>query len=79
MNNLPATRFSAAFDAAGLSQFAYSPTSAQIALNAWPSLGSMIDSGKRVVVFMDNQADFASVPWIIDEFSNMFEDAYGEW
>jgi len=75
-NNLPATQFSAAFDAAGLSQYAYSPPSAQIALSAWPTLGSMIDNGKRVVVFMDNQANYDAVPWIIDEFSNMFEDAY---
>ena len=25
---------------------------------------------------MDYNADFNSVPWIIDEFQNMFEDAY---
>jgi hypothetical protein len=41
-------------------------------------LGSLIDSGKRVLAFMDNQADFTQVPYLIDEFSNMFEDAYGE-
>lgn len=27
---------------------------------------------------MDYDASFSSVPWIIDEFSNMWEDAYGE-
>ena len=36
----------------------------------------MIDSGKRVVTFIDNQAAFDSVPYIMDEFSNMWEDAY---
>lgn len=36
----------------------------------------MISSGGRVVVFMNYQADFNSVPWIIDEFSNMWEDAF---
>ena len=36
----------------------------------------MIDSGKRVVTFMDNSASFNSVPYIMDEFSNMWEDAY---
>ena len=41
-------------------------------------MGSLIDSGKRVLAFMDNQADFSQVPYLIDEFSNMFEDAYGE-
>lgn len=29
-------------------------------------------------MFMDNSADYGSVPWIIDEFSNVWEDAYGE-
>lgn len=38
----------------------------------------MIDAGTTVVVFMDNSADFASVPYLIDEFSNMWEDPYGE-
>jgi hypothetical protein len=36
----------------------------------------MIDSGKRVVTFIDNQASFSAVPYIMDEFSNMWEDAY---
>jgi len=41
-------------------------------------MGSLIDGGKRVLAFMDNQADFSQVPWLIDEFGNMFEDAYGK-
>jgi hypothetical protein len=56
----------------------YSPTAGQLTINEWPTLGSLIDSGKRVLAFMDNQADFTQVPYLIDEFSNMFEDAYGE-
>jgi len=57
----------------------YSPYAGQLTINEWPTLGSMIDSGKRVMAFMDNQADFSQVPYLIDEFSNMFEDAYGEY
>jgi hypothetical protein len=41
-------------------------------------MGSLIDGGKRVLAFLDNTADFTQVPWLIDQFSNMFEDAYGE-
>lgn len=26
---------------------------------------------------MDNSADFSEVPYLVDEFSNMWEDAYG--
>lgn len=35
----------------------------------------MIDSGKRIVTFMDHDADITSVSYIIDEFSNVFEGA----
>jgi hypothetical protein len=42
----------------------------------WPTLGSMIDSGKRVVVFMDAGADQATVPFILDEFSQIWETPF---
>jgi hypothetical protein len=77
IDNLPATSFAQSFTSAGLDQYAYSPTAATLTLNEWPTMGSLIDSGKRVLAFMDNQADFSQVPWLIDEFGNMFEDAYG--
>lgn len=40
--------------------------------SAWPTLGSMIDSGKRVVVFLDAGADGSDggvVPYILPEFT----------
>lgn len=36
----------------------------------------MIDSGKRVVVFLDNGADASVAPYLIDEFTNMWEDPF---
>lgn len=44
----------------------YTPTSATISVGNWPTLGEMIDAGGRVVVMMDAQADFGTVPWLID-------------
>jgi hypothetical protein len=44
----------------------YQPAGAVTAIDAWPTLGSMIESGGRMVVFMDYAADFNSVGWIID-------------
>lgn len=38
-------------DTAGLSQYAYAPTT-QLALADWPTLQQLIDSGKRLVMFM---------------------------
>ncbi|KAL9057033.1 MAG: hypothetical protein Q9162_002581 [Coniocarpon cinnabarinum] len=36
----------------------------------------MIASGKRVVLFMDYKADQRKVPWILDEFSQMWETTF---
>lgn len=76
MDNLPATSFSAAFETAGLSDYAYTPSSSATSLSDWPTLGTLVDTGKTVVVFMNYNADFSTAPYIIDEFSNMWEDAY---
>lgn len=37
-------------------------------IDEWPTLGEMIESGKRVVVFMDSKADVDSVDFILPEF-----------
>jgi hypothetical protein len=60
------TQYDAVFKAVGLDALSYTPVSAVTANTAWPSLGSMIDSGKRLVTFMDYHADFTAVPYIID-------------
>lgn len=44
----------------------YKPTTATIAVDAWPTLVNMIEGGGRVVVFMDYAADYSSVSWIMD-------------
>ena len=61
-----ATDYDMVFKAVGLDALSYTPTSAVTTNTAWPSLGSMIDSGKRLVTFMDHHADFTAVPYIID-------------
>ena len=61
-----ATDYDKVFKAVGLDALSYTPTSAVTTNTAWPSLGSMIDSGKRLVTFMDHHADFTAVPYIID-------------
>ena len=60
----------------GLKQFAYEPPVIPMALNDWPTLGSMILSGKRVVIFMDYMADQTAHPWILDEFSQVWETPF---
>jgi hypothetical protein len=58
--------YDSVFKAVGLNTLSYAPPSAVTTNTAWPSLGSMIDSGKRLVTFMDTGANFNSVPYIID-------------
>lgn len=71
-----ASQYGSAFEASELSKRAYSPSKATTAVSDWPTLGTLIDAGTNVVVFMDNKADFTTVPYVIDEFVNMAEDAY---
>jgi len=70
------TDYDTVFKAVGLNTLSYSPPSANISVGSWPTLGSLIDSGKRLVTFMDAGADFTSVPYIIDEFTNVWETAF---
>ncbi|KAL1951400.1 hypothetical protein VTO73DRAFT_549 [Trametes versicolor] len=70
------SEFDTVFKAAGLDTLSYAPDSASLAASGWPTLGTLIDSGKRLVTFMDAEADFTSVPYIIDEFTNVWETAY---
>lgn len=74
----PATTFANAFQSTGLASSAYSPGTSALAKNAWPTLGSLIDSKKTLVVFMDNSADVADVPYILPHFQNTWENPYDQ-
>ena len=65
-DDFPPTAFDTVFKAAGLDTLSYAPPSASIPASQWPTLGSMIDSGKRLVTFLDASADFNSVNYLID-------------
>lgn len=65
-DNFPPTAYDTEFKGAGLDTMSYAPPSASIPATQWPTLGSLIDSGKRLITFMDASADFNSVSYIID-------------
>jgi hypothetical protein len=52
------------FDRAGLLPYVYTPLPGQ----PWPTLRQMIDSGKRLVVLMEDRGGGAAYPWLIDGF-----------
>ena len=78
IDDLAPTAFTSAFNASGAVDRTYSPPNATLSLDEWPTLSELTNANTNLVVFMDTQADFSSVPYLIDEFSHMFEDAYGE-
>ncbi|KAL7281152.1 PLC-like phosphodiesterase [Trametes coccinea BRFM310] len=66
-----------AFQASGVADFAYVPPQIPVKQSDWPTLGEMIDSGKRVVVFLDAGADTdRSVPYILPEFPMIWETPF---
>ncbi|KAI0633661.1 PLC-like phosphodiesterase [Trametes polyzona] len=65
------------FQASGIADLAYVPPSIPVKQKDWPTLGELIDSGKRVVVFLDAGADSdRSVPYILPEFPMIWETPF---
>jgi hypothetical protein len=50
-DSIPVAKWGAVFAAVGLDKYAYAPGT-NLSMSQWPTLQSMIDSGKRLVVFM---------------------------
>ncbi|WRT69589.1 uncharacterized protein IL334_006578 [Kwoniella shivajii] len=74
--NLPVSTYSPILSSSGIETYLYQPSSSSLALSDWPTLGELVDQKKTVVAFLDFEADFSTEPGLIDEFSNMWEDAY---
>jgi len=72
----PVTDYAPFLEETGLVQYAYLPPKIPMAITDWPTLGSMILTGKRVVFFMDYNANQTAVPYVLDEFSQMWETPY---
>ncbi|KAH8828100.1 PLC-like phosphodiesterase [Flagelloscypha sp. PMI_526] len=68
----------AAFDESGVTPLAFVPKSLPVKKSDWPTLGEMIDSGKRVVVFMDSNADPSKVDFILPQFDMVWEPPFSQ-
>jgi len=76
IDDLPPTDYAPVFVAAGLDKLSYSPASSPLTNTEWPTLGSMIDNGTRLVTFLDNAADLTQVPYLLDEFTQVWETPF---
>jgi hypothetical protein len=68
--------FIPAIQDSGLSEYLYTPKYVPQHKDQWPTLGEMILSNKRVVIFMDYNANQTAVPYILDEFTHMWETPF---
>ena len=75
-NMVPVERYIPAIEASGIKQYLYEPAYIPQHRDQWPTLGEMILSGKRVVLFMDYMANQPKVPYILNEFTHMFETPF---
>jgi hypothetical protein len=68
------------FSNAGLADLAYVPTFTTTPADTltWPTLGSILDAGKRIVVFLDAGADQTKVPYILPEFTYIWENPFDQ-
>ncbi|KAI0394068.1 PLC-like phosphodiesterase [Xylariaceae sp. FL0594] len=60
----------------GILRYVYTPPYVPMNLTSWPTLTEMILSGQRVVIFMDYMANQTEYPWLLDEFSQMWETPF---
>ena len=72
----PVTDFIAPLESSGLSRYAYIPPKVPMNGTEWPELQDMILAAKRVVIFMDYNADQNEVPYILDQFSQVWETPF---
>lgn len=63
-------------ESTGILQYIYTPPLVPMTLGDWPTLGEMILRGQRVVMFLDYMANQTAYPWLLDEFSQMWETPF---
>lgn len=60
-------------ESTGIVKYLYEAPYQPMTLNDWPTLEYLILRGKRVIMFMDYEANQTAYPWLLDEFSAMSE------
>ena len=69
-------KYVSAIQNSGIAPYLYEPEFIPQRRHQWPTLAEMIISGKRVVMFMDYNANQSAVPYILDQYSHIFETPF---
>jgi hypothetical protein len=72
-----ASTFGAVFNASGISEYGYTPTSTTGPISTWPTLQTLISANTRLVTFIASITYDSTYPFLLTEFSYIFETAYG--
>ena len=75
-DNLAPQNYTQPIISSGLIDFIYTPPVVPMALDDWPTLGEMIINNTRAVVMLDYGANMTVVPYLQDEFAQMFETPF---
>lgn len=60
----------------GIDKYLYVPPTVPMGLSQWPTLAEMILAQNRVVMMLDYDTNMTSMPWLLDEFSFMWETPF---
>ena len=60
----------------GLINYVYTPPKIPMGVDDWPTLQQMIFSNTRAVIMLDYEANQQEVPWLLDEFGQVFETPF---
>jgi len=74
--NVSAAVWQPVFESSGIADMVYVPPQSPMTREDWPTLREMLDAGKRLVVFIDKGADEKILPYLLPEFTMVWEDAY---
>ena len=69
-------KYVSAIQNSGIVPYLYTPDYIPQRRDQWPTLAEMIISGKRVVLFMDYNANQTEVPYILDQYSHIWETPF---
>jgi hypothetical protein len=72
-----AASFGAVFNSSGISKYGYTPTSTTAPVSTWPTLQTLITANTRLITFIASVTYDSSYPFILPEFTYVFETAYG--
>ncbi|KAF2272358.1 uncharacterized protein EI97DRAFT_426474 [Westerdykella ornata] len=64
------------FQLSGIDKYAYTPTSSPPSNGVWPTLNALIQANKRLITFVASITPSPQFPYLLDEFSFVFENNF---